>query len=122
MLGTIAQIAMVFHDVPAAAAYYRDVVGLPLQFETGGMAFFDAGGVRLMFTPPSSPEFDHPNSFLYFRVDGIEAVAATLVDRGVVMQEPPHVVGRNAGIEYWLAAFQDPEKNWVGLMEERPVP
>jgi catechol-2,3-dioxygenase len=56
MLGKVQQIALVQHDVERATAFYRDALGLTLQFAMAGMAFFDAGGVRLMLTKPSAPE------------------------------------------------------------------
>ena len=42
-LEKIKQIALVQHDVAKAVPFYRDGLGLPLQFEIAGMAFFDAG-------------------------------------------------------------------------------
>ncbi len=62
-LGKIQQIALVQHDVDAAVPFFRDGLGLTLQFAMAGLAFFDAGGVRLMLTKPSSaaapPRFAH---------------------------------------------------------------
>ena len=69
----IGQISIIVKDVERATAFYRDVLGLPLLFNVPGMAFFDCGGVRLMLGTPSSPEYDHPSSILYFRVPDINA-------------------------------------------------
>ena len=41
-LGKLQQIALVQHDVAKAVPFYRDGLGLPLQFEMNGLAFFDA--------------------------------------------------------------------------------
>ena len=71
-LGPLAQVAVTFRDVPRAVSWYRDVLGLPLSFETNGMAFFAMGDVRLMMTAPEKPEFDHPASVLYFKVARID--------------------------------------------------
>lgn len=56
----VGQIAINVHDVNRATAFYRDILGLPLLFTAGSLAFFDCGGVRLMLTHPEKPEFDHP--------------------------------------------------------------
>ena len=47
-LSAIAQVALTVHDVPRAAAFYRDTLGVPFLFEAPGMAFFQAGEVRLL--------------------------------------------------------------------------
>lgn len=59
----IGQIAINVQDVERATAFYRDVLGLPLLFTAGQLAFFDCGGVRLMLSYPEMPEFDHPVQF-----------------------------------------------------------
>jgi catechol 2,3-dioxygenase-like lactoylglutathione lyase family enzyme len=68
-LGAIGQIAMNATDIPRAVRFYRDTLGLPFLFQVPRMAFFDCAGVRLMLGLPDAPEFDHPGSVLYFRVD-----------------------------------------------------
>lgn len=40
------QVAMTTSDLARATVFYRDVMGLPFQFEANGMAFFDVAGVR----------------------------------------------------------------------------
>jgi methylmalonyl-CoA/ethylmalonyl-CoA epimerase len=120
-LGRIKQIALVQKDVARAVPFYKDGLGLTLLFEVAGMAFFDAGGVRLMLTKPSAPEFDHPNSILYFDVPDIHAAYAQCKARGVTFDEEPHAVGKTATHEVWICACRDPEKNVIELMEERKL-
>src|SRR5229473_1781900 len=62
-ISRLGQIAINAHDTGRATEFYRDVLGLPLLFTAGNLAFFDCGGVRLMLTPPEKPEFDHPVRF-----------------------------------------------------------
>ena len=121
-LGRIQQIALVQHDVERATAFYRDALGLPLQFATAGMAFFDAGGVRLMLSKPSAPEFDHRNSILYFDVPDCREAYEALRARSVPFDAEPHVVGRTQSHEMWMAFFRDPEGNVLALSESRPLP
>jgi methylmalonyl-CoA/ethylmalonyl-CoA epimerase len=120
-LGRIRQVALVQHDVARAVPFYRDGLGLPLQFEVAGMAFFDAAGVRLMLSKPSAPEFDHPNSILYFDVPDCAAAYASLTSRGVSFDDEPHLVGKTATHEIWIATCRDPERNIVAIMEQRAL-
>jgi predicted enzyme related to lactoylglutathione lyase len=120
-LGKIQQIALVQHDVERAVAFYRDGLGLTLQFAMAGMAFFDAGGLRLMLTQPSSAEFDHKNSILYFDVADCRAAYEALRARGVPFDDEPHLVGKTATHEMWMAFCRDPEGNLIGISESRPL-
>ena len=120
-LGKIQQIALVQHDVEAAVPFDRDGLGLPLQFAMAGMAFFDAGGVRLMLTTPSSAEVDHPNSILYFEVPNCQAAYDALKARGVPFDDEPHLVGKTATYELWMAFCRDPERNLIAISESRPI-
>lgn len=120
-LGKIQQIALVQHDVDRAVPFYRDGLGLPLQFAMAGMAFFDAGGVRLMLTKPSSPEVDHKNSILYFEVENCAAAHAALKARGVPFDDEPHLVGKTGTHELWMAFCRDPEGNLIAISESRPI-
>jgi methylmalonyl-CoA/ethylmalonyl-CoA epimerase len=118
-LGKIQQIGLVQHDVDAAVPFYRDGLGLPLQFAMAGMAFFDAGGVRLMLTKPSAAEFDHKNSVLYFDVADCAAAREALMARGVPFDDEPHLVGRTATYELWMSYCRDPEGNPIAISETR---
>jgi len=118
-LGPLSQVAITFHDLPRAVAFYRDVIGLPLLFETGGMAFFAMGDVRLMMTTPEKDEFDHPASIFYFKVADIQAAHADLKARGVPFEGEPHVVGKMGTTEVWMVHFRDCEQHLLAIMEER---
>lgn len=120
-LGKVQQIALVQHDVERAIPFYRDGLGLPMQFAMAGMAFFDAGGVRLMLSKPSSPEFDHKNSILYFEVPNCEQAYTEMQARGVPFDGPPHLVGKTATHELWMAFLRDPEGNVLAISESRAV-
>jgi methylmalonyl-CoA/ethylmalonyl-CoA epimerase len=119
MLKSIGQISVNAKDVMRAVAFYRDALGLRFLFEAPPqLAFFDCGGVRLMLTRPERPEFDHPGSVLYFKVDDIQAAAGSLVSRGVSFEEQPHKVASLADHDLWLASFRDSEGNPLALMSE----
>ncbi|HEY7368612.1 MAG TPA: VOC family protein [Thermoanaerobaculia bacterium] len=121
-LSSIGQIALTARDLPRATEFYGRVLGLPKLLEAPGLAFFDAGGVRLMLSLPDRPEFDHPSSILYFKVPDIQAAAAALRARGVVFEEEPRLIARLPDHDLWIGAFRDSEGNLVALMSEvRPV-
>ena len=119
-LSTIGQIAIVVTDLQRAVAFYRDRLGLSLLFQAPpNLAFFDAGGVRLMLSPPEPPASAPSASVLYFKTVDIEAAHQVLADRGVVFDGPPHLIARMPDHELWMAFFRDSEGNLMALMEER---
>ena len=115
---SIGQIAINTHDVQRAVAFYRDALGLDYLFEAGPLAFFMCGDVRLMLSVAESPEFDHPSSTLYFRVDDIQAARAELSARGVPFDDEPHLIAEMPDHELWMTFFRDPDRNVHGLMSE----
>jgi catechol 2,3-dioxygenase-like lactoylglutathione lyase family enzyme len=119
-LSTLGQIALNVHDVARAVAFYRDRLGMKLLFTAGQLAFFECGGVRLMLTLPEKPEFDHPNSLLYFKVGDIGAAHRELGSRGVQFEDQPHLVARMPDHELWMTHFRDPDHNLLALMSEVP--
>lgn len=121
MIRGVQQIALVQHNIPGAIVFYRDVLGLTLEFESPNLAFFHAGSVRLMLTPPSAPEFDHANSVIYFDVQDATAAYAEVVARGAHAERAPTIVGRTATHEIVIGFISDPEGNLLGLAEQRPM-
>jgi len=119
-LSSIGQISINVHDVERAKAFYRDTLGMKFLFDAGHMVFFDCGGVRLMLSKPDKPEFDHPTSFIYYRIADIERSYAILLARGVRFEERPTLVARLQDHDLWMAFFRDPDNNPLVLMSEVP--
>jgi methylmalonyl-CoA/ethylmalonyl-CoA epimerase len=118
MLSTIRQISIVCQDVPRATAFYRDVLGVRFLFAAGPqLAFFDAGGTRLMLGPAEGDAAG--TSVLYFLVSDIHGVWRTLGERGVARIGEPHMIARMPDHDLWLAEFRDSEGNVMALMEEK---
>ena len=117
-LSSSGQIAIVVHDVDRAVEFYRDTLGIKFLFRAGNLAFFDAGGVRLMLDRPEKPEFDHPPSILYFNVPDIRDAHAQLKSRGVKFEDEPHMIARLADREVWMCFFRDCENNLMAIMSE----
>jgi catechol 2,3-dioxygenase-like lactoylglutathione lyase family enzyme len=116
----IGQIAINVHDVDRAIAFYRDVLGLPLLFTAGALAFFDCGGVRLMLSRPEKPEFDHPSSILYFTVPDIASAHRQMLSAGALFEDAPHLIAKMPTHDLWMTFFRDPDQNLLALMCEMP--
>jgi methylmalonyl-CoA/ethylmalonyl-CoA epimerase len=119
----IGQIAINVKDLDRAVAFYRDVLQLTFLFEAPpSLAFFDCGGVRLMLSPPETPEHDHPSSVIYYVVDDLEAAFSGVVERGAEPVDGPHIIAKMPDHDLWMAFIKDTEGNLVGLMSEvRPA-
>jgi methylmalonyl-CoA/ethylmalonyl-CoA epimerase len=119
----LAQVTNVVHDIDRAVKFHRDTLGLPLLFQAPpSLAFFQIGAVRLMLSPPENPSQDHPGSVLYLKVKDIERVHRTLAAKGVKFLDQPHRVHAAADYDLWMTFFEDPDKNPMALMEEKPKP
>ena len=120
----LGQIAMTVDDLPRAIAFYRDVLGLKFLFEAPpAMAFFDCGGVRLMLSVPEETGSHAGQRFgaiLYYAVDDIQQAAAALTARGVVFEQPPHIVARLPQADLWMAFLRDPDGQMLAIMREAP--
>jgi len=117
-LDRIGQIAVNVKDLDRATAFYRDVLGMRPLFQAPKLAFFDCGGIRLMLSLPEKPEFDHPGSILYYKVDDIKAAHTALRGRGVPFEGEPHVVAQLPAHDLWMAFCRDSEGNLLALMSE----
>lgn len=115
----IGQISMTARDIDRATTFYAETLGLTLLFRAGTLSFFDCGGIRLMVSLPEKPEFDHPGSILYFKVDDIEATHREFQGRGVAFIDTPHLIARMPDHELWMTFFRDTEGNTLALMAER---
>ena len=118
-LGPIMQLLVPVDDVDRAAAFYEDVLGLPLLFRYPGNAFFDAHGIRLYLAKPTEPGYVGPVT-IYFRVDDVTGAFERLVARGAAVREAPEIAHRDASYDLWLAFVTDLDGNNIGLMREAP--
>jgi catechol 2,3-dioxygenase-like lactoylglutathione lyase family enzyme len=121
MIQKIGQLALVFKDIPGAIAFYRDTLGLNYLFSAGPqLAFFDCGGIMLMFSRPEKPEFDHPNNIVYLNVGDIHGAYECLLAKNVTFEQAPKLVAPLPAFDLWMAFFRDPEKNLLALRSEVP--
>jgi methylmalonyl-CoA/ethylmalonyl-CoA epimerase len=119
-LDRIGQISIRVRDIGRAVQFYRDTLGMRFLFEVPNLAFFDCGGVRLMLGTPEKPEFDHPGSIIYYRIQDINASYEAMKKRGVDFIDQPHLIAQLEHHDLWMVFFRDPEGNTLALMSEVP--
>jgi len=101
----------------ALAAFYRDVLGLPVRTDRPGhLAFEWPDGMRLtigVHRLVHGPAADPHRLMVNLAVTDIAAAAATLRSRGVqfVREPSPEPWGG------WIATFADPDGNLVQLLQ-----
>ncbi len=117
-LQKISQIGIPVKDLYRAAAFYRDILSLPLLFQTDRMAFFDLNGLRIMLSLPEKEEFACSSSVLYFQVEEILGAYEELLSKGVIFTGDPHIFTKMNGVETWMAFFRDSEGNTMALVSE----
>jgi methylmalonyl-CoA/ethylmalonyl-CoA epimerase len=116
-ISSIGQIAITVEQLPRAVAFYRDILGLTFLFESGEMAFFDCGGVRLMLTRAEKPDSTY-GSIIYYQTRQIQETYAQLRERNVHFEAPPRMIAKMPDQELWMAFFRDSEGNLLALMSE----
>lgn len=115
----LTQVALTVRNLEEAKDFYRDALGLRFLFESGTMAFFQCGTVRLMIGSAERPS-PGGGTILYFSVADLDRACLTLKQQGVTIVQEPHLVARMKGHDLWLAFVLDPAGNTLGLMAERP--
>jgi predicted enzyme related to lactoylglutathione lyase len=111
----LVQAALTVTDLARSVAFYRDVLGFPMMFETNGMAFFQAGELRLMIGS-NSPDPPARGTVLYFDAPDIDELAPALEAKGVSFIGPVEVLQRTDTHELKLRIFRDPDGNPLALM------
>jgi methylmalonyl-CoA/ethylmalonyl-CoA epimerase len=114
----VGQIAVPVKDFDRAIHFYKELLGLPLLFSTGSLAFFDCNGVRLLLSLPEKEEFANASSIIYFQVEDIKQSYEDLLEKGVNFTDEPHIVAKMGQTETWMVFFKDSEDNSHGLMSE----
>ncbi|MEI8376066.1 MAG: VOC family protein [Planctomycetota bacterium] len=113
-------------DMARSIAFYRDVLGLPLRFESSDWTEFDTPGstLALHLADDSSTTSSRQNSIqagacnLGFTVEDIEAFHQTMVAKGVTCLQPPEVEDFGGK----LAGYADPDglPFWINDKPKKP--
>lgn len=109
-------------DVPAAKAFYSEILGLKVSEEFGMLNLHIAGDRDTLVYPKQ----DHaPATFtvLNFPVDDIEQTVDALAERGVRFERYDNVGMDEKGIARgegpYIAWFRDPAGNILSVLQER---
>ena len=100
-------------ELERSVAFYRDTLGLTMQFQQGGLAFFAAGPVSIILSAemgrvrtPVAGAME-----LVFPVDSVKRVWRALTAAGVTFfREPRQVTEKD-----WAANMQDPDGHFLTL-------
>ena len=111
----LVQVALTSRDIHRSRHFYCDVLGLKLQFEAGGMLFFELRGQRLMIGTENSAGAPG-GSILYFDAPDIDTLAPALEQKGIQFLGPLQTVQTTATHDLKLRVFRDPDGNVLALM------
>ncbi len=115
MLDHLAYTVVYVNDIEKCTAFYRDVLGVPLDYAVKGWTQFKSNGAALVLHlklehPPSRPSGNAVH--ITFRVDDLDTEYRRLTAQSVRFLAPPATVafGKHA-------TLLDPEGNPVDLIE-----
>jgi catechol 2,3-dioxygenase-like lactoylglutathione lyase family enzyme len=104
-------------DMERSVAFYRDAVGLDVQFSAEAFTFLDGRGVTLALrqTPDLRDSGDDRRVELVFHVEDIDASRRELGERGVAFFIEPRIVTGDqlAGV------FRDPDGHILSILGRR---
>lgn len=110
MLERLAFVMLAVDDVDRAAAFYRDVLGIPLSGRFGDFAFFDTGEARLALTSELRGDGAAHGHECVFGVASVTRAYAALKERVEFVNEPRAVNDRA-----WAVNFRDPDGHLLSL-------
>jgi lactoylglutathione lyase len=118
MLDHLAYTIVYVDDVDKCTAFYRDVLGIPLDYAVEGWTQFKSNGAALVLHPKREQPQASPSGsavHLTFRVDDLNAEYERLSARAVQFLAPPAKIawGKHA-------TLLDPEGNAIDLIEWVP--
>lgn len=114
MIGKLGLFMVVVKDMDRSVAFYRDVLGLKLLFQTPGWSSLDAGNVQVGLHAESEHLKVHPTEAAQFGfyVDDIQRAIGDLKAHGAHILMPPKQ--EDFG---WLSVFQDPDGYHIQLCQ-----
>ena len=115
--------AIVFvSDMRRSVSFYRDLIGLPLRFESPGWSEFATDGATFALHAGGSAHGDASDSTIEsagrcrpgLAVPSLEEFHQTMIAKGVkCLQEPRQTFGA------WIAQYVDPDGLVISVSEER---
>ncbi len=117
MVGKLSTIMVIVKDMGRSVKFYRDVLGLPLEYESPHWSQFDVGNIKLGLHPEGKEAKVAPNvscSF-GFHVGDIRKTFADLKAKGAKVAMEPHE--QDFG---WLGIIADPDGYSIQFVQEKP--
>jgi resuscitation-promoting factor RpfA len=107
-------------DLAKSVAFYRDLVGLPLQSDNGEFAVLSAGGALVMLhqlTPKSSAPSTGLAAFTEVVLESPDILASyrALKTRGVAFRIEPRVATTDGTRDLYVADFRDPDGHVLSI-------
>jgi lactoylglutathione lyase len=115
MLDHLAYTIVYVNDIEKATAFYRDVLGVPLDYTAEGWTQFKSNGAALVLHPKlAHQKSESMGSAVHvtFRVDDLDAEYRRLTAQSVKFLAPPAKAGFGKH-----ATLLDPEGNQIDLIE-----
>lgn len=109
-------------DIPAAAAFYRDTLGLTVEEQNGMLSLhLGSGGTVLVYPKPNHTPATY--TLLNFPVDDIDAAVDELTAKGVQFKRYDGMPADDKGIMRAghgpdIAWFTDPAGNVISVLQE----
>ena len=112
-LARIGLIMLGVKELARSIEFYRDRLGLALQNQIPGFAFFDGGGVTLAVSEPVARALPQGpgSSQVVFNVEHVRAAYDALRAKGVTFSGEPRVVSGTS----WAANFDDPDGHHLSI-------
>ncbi|MBI3537913.1 MAG: VOC family protein [Chloroflexi bacterium] len=112
MLSDLAYTIIYVNDIEKSTAFYRDVLGIPLDYAAPGWVQFKARGAAIVLHPRVDAFANGNAVHLTFRVVDLDATHQSLYARGVRFVAPPKATsfGKHA-------TLFDPDNNLIDLIE-----
>ena len=115
----IGQIALSVTDISRARDFYGNTLGMRFLFDSGNLAFYQCGDIRLMISAGDGAK-PGGGTIIYFKVEDIHTVYQTLIARGVAFVDKPHLIAKMPDHDLWMVFLKDPDGNLLGVMCELP--
>jgi lactoylglutathione lyase len=118
MLQDLAYMIVYVDDVEKSTAFYRDILGIPLEYSVDGWTQFKSTGASLVLHPKTDASSAAGGRVhMTFRVDDIDRTYRDLGERGVHFLAPP--IATSFGKHTTLF---DPDGNAIDLIESKSAP
>jgi len=109
-------------DLTRSVNFYRDTLGLKVQFQSSEFAFLDAGGITLALALPLAQALGGSAAKLggaaelVFAVDNVQSAYEALSAKGIKFVRAPH----NVTGAQWAANFEDPDGHALSVFGANP--